>query len=115
MASGVFPWWVSREEGGRAVLSVPPQPPRPVSAPEGSELSQGQLGLQPGSAASASRHGLPMSPLPGGSRASGQERGAVPDRAGSRFSNKRFILEGGNERAPDLLFQSPGLQRDRLS
>lgn len=36
----------------------------------------------------------------------------VPGRAGSRLSTKRFILEGGNEKTPDLLFQSLRLQGD---
>lgn len=57
----------------------------------------------------------PVSLLPGGRKAGGRERGVVPDGAGSRFGDKRFILEGGNERTPDLQFQSPGLQPDRLS
>lgn len=103
---------VQGEGWQRAVPSVLPQPPRLVVAPEGSEPSRGQLGPQPGSAAGASRHGLPC--VPAARREEGQ-RGAVPDRAGSMFRDKRFILEGGKERTPDLLFQSPGLQRDRLS
>lgn len=116
MAPRVFPWWVSREKGGREL-----SPLSFLSHPSSLQRrrAQSRVGVSWGCSQAAllvpAGMACPVSLLPGGRKASGQEQGAVPDRAGSRFSDKRFILEGGNERTPDLLFQSPGLQRDRLS